>query len=130
MWGTSYWVCPFEQRGIVMDITDINRTIQELEKDSTTFENCSKLASLYIVRDRFNSGNVQNELNDILPQYTKYVDIKYRYQRGEISEKAVETQIKKVCSEISEFIQMLYSCTDMPIERKYIKNMLGGLQNL
>ena len=113
-----------------MNLVDINRTIQELEQDSTTFENCYKLASLYIVKDKFNSGKVQNELNDILPQYMKYVDIKRRYQLGEISEKAVENQIKKVCQEISEFISVLYTSTDMPIERKYIKNMIGGLQSL
>ena len=113
-----------------MDLADINKTIKELENDSTTFENCGKLASLYLVRDHFNDNKVQEELNDILPQYSKYVDIKYRYQLGEVSEKAVENQIKKVCREITEFIKTLYSCTDMPIEREYIKNMIGGLQNL
>ena len=54
-----------------MDIKDINRTIAELEQDSTTFENCEKLASLYIVRDKFS----QEEVDDILPQYLKYMDI-------------------------------------------------------
>lgn len=110
-----------------MYIKDINRTIDELEKDSTTFENCEKLASLYIVRDKFNT---QTEFDDILPQYTKYTDIKRRYQLGEVSEKLVEKQTKMVCKEISEFIHSLYSSTDIPEERTILKNMVNGLQNL
>lgn len=109
-----------------MNITDINRTIKELEEDSTTFENCEKLASLYIVRDNFN--RTTDELSDILPQYLKYVDIKRRYQLGEVSEKLVEKQIKIVCKEISDFIRALYSSTDTPEERNYIKNMIDSLQ--
>lgn len=113
-----------------MNIADINRTIKELEDDSTTFENCGKLASLYIVRDKFSKDKVQNELDDILPQYQKYVEIKRKFQFGELSEKAVENQIKAVCKEVSEFIKTLYTGTDMPIEREYIKNMLNSLQKL
>ena len=113
-----------------MQLSDIYRTISELENDSTTFENCEKLASLYIVRDQFGKDKIQEELDDILPQYRKYVDIKCRYQHGEISENAVENQIKMVCKEVSEFIRTLYTGTDMPVEREYIKNMLKSLQNL
>lgn len=110
-----------------MDIKDINRTITELENDSTTFENCAKLAHLYVVRDNFRT---HDEVDDILPQYLKYIDIKQRYQIGEVSEKLVEKQMRIVCKEISEFIQSMYSSTDMPIEREYIKNMVTSLQNM
>lgn len=122
-----------------MDIQEIINTIEQLENSATTYDNCFKLASLYTIKDNYDrqqvnedkiSDDVEQEYSDILPQYIEYVDIKRRYQLGELSEKAVETQIKKVCDEISEFIHTLYTCTDMPIEREYIKNMLGGLQNL
>ena len=73
---------------------------------------------------------VIKEYSDILPEYHKYVDIKTKYQLGEISEKAVETQIQRVCMEISEFIHTLYTGTDMSVERMYIKSMLDNLQNL
>lgn len=111
-----------------MNITDINRTIAELEEDSTTFENCEKLASLYIVRDKFNSTN--DEFDDILPQYHKYTDMKRRYQLGEVSEKAVEKQTKMVCKEISEFLHQFYSSTDLPEERNIFKSMINALQNI
>ena len=54
--------------------------------------------------------------------------MKRKYQMGEIAEAAIEKQIKVVCKEISEFIRTLYSATDMPIEREYIKKMIDGLQ--
>ncbi len=113
-------------KGDIMDVKDINRTISELEQDSTTFENCEKLAHLYIVRDNF----YQYEAEDILPQYIKYVDIKRRYQLGEVSEKLVEKQIILVCKEVSEFLRQLYSSTDLPEEREVFKSMITGLQNI
>lgn len=119
-----------------MNIEDINKTIVELENDSTTFENCQKLASLYIVRQNYlthlESGGkgIVGEYKDILPQYLKYIDVKRRYQLGEVSEKVVEKHIKLVCKEISEFIHTLYTGTDMPIERDYIRKMLTDLQTL
>lgn len=111
-----------------MNITDINRTILELENDSTTFENCYKLASLYIIRERYNRDVVEQELDEILPQYIKYRDVKRKYQLGEISENAIERQIKVVCKEVTEFINTLYASTDMPAERNCIKTMIIGLQ--
>ena len=111
-----------------MDIKDINRTIQELKEDSTTFENCERLAHLYIVKEHMN--NAEEEYEDILPQYVKYMGMKRKYQLGEIAEPAIEKQIKAVCKEISEFIHTLYTSTDMPSEREMIKSMVSGLQNL
>lgn len=119
-----------------MNIEDVESTIVKLENEDTTFENCEKLASLYIVRDYYlkslkQAGNeAEHELNDILPQYKKYVELKRRYQMSEISEKPIENSIKAVCKEISEFIKIMYQCTDMPIEREYIKKMLNNLQTL
>lgn len=119
-----------------MNIEDINSTITKLESDETTFGNCEKLASLYIVREHYLKGqneagnDVQKEIQDILPQYHKYIEIKKRYQMGETSEKVVENAIKPLCKEILELVQTLYRCTDMPEERAYIKKMVNDLQNI
>ena len=129
----------------MLNIDEINNTIIELENGVTTFDTCIKLAALYTVKERIDGSNtiiaadnkvientdeVVEEYHDILPQYHKYIDIKREYQLGKVAEQAVETQIKKVCDEISEFIHALYTGTDMPVEREHIKDMLGGLQNL
>ena len=117
----------------MLNIDEVNNTIIELENGDTTFDACIKLAALYTVKQHYKhseTDSVVSELSDILPQYRKYVNIKKRYQLGELAEIAVENQIKRVCKEISEFIHTLYSGTDMPIEREYIKDMLNGLQNL
>lgn len=119
-----------------MNIEDVDSTIAKLEEDDTTFENCEKLASLYIVREYYlrslnEPGNeVEDEIKDILPQYKKYVELKKKYQLSEISEKPIENSIKLVCKEIEELIRVLYRCTDMPIEREYIKKMLNNLADL
>lgn len=120
-----------------MDLMAIQDNIQELENDDTSVENVKELALLYIVRDNLQksleqTGNdkIIEEYTDILPQYHRYVEIKREYQLGNISQKAVETAIKKVCKEIQEFIHTMYSCTDMPKERTYIKEMIEKLQDM
>ena len=116
----------------MLNMTEVNNTIAELENADTTFTNCQKLASLYIVRDKFNTpkNSVEHELSDILPQYKSYCDIKRKYQLNELTATAVINSMQGVCKEISEFIEMLYGSTDMPEERQMILTMLDNLQLL
>lgn len=41
----------------MLDLETINNTIEELEKQEITFDICSKLASLYIIRDNLTRKN-------------------------------------------------------------------------
>lgn len=114
----------------MIDLKMINETIEELENADTTFFNCQNLAHLYIVRDHYkgasshDAASVEAELNDILPQYKKYVDIKRKYQMHDTSKEAVLMALEKVCTEIKDFIRELYNNTDMQQERDQIKNLL------
>lgn len=108
-----------------MDINAIQDTIKELELGDTTLQNVSDLANLYIVRDRLLNTDVKRELDDILPAYSDYVKVKQRYQKKEVSEGVVIKSLKYVCTEIEEFIDTLYKCTDMNKERKCIKDMIN-----
>ena len=116
-----------------MDIMAIEEAIQTLENDDTTFDNVSELASLYICRQYMNKplnlmvSSTQKELEDILPYYMKYKDIKKRYQLNQTSEGEVIQGIKNVCREIQEFIETLYSGTDMNKERLCIVKTLEQL---
>lgn len=118
-----------------MQIQAIENAIKELESAETTVKNVAELADLYIIRDHHynlqNSRNStsENELKDILPQYKEYVRIKRRYQRGETGEEPVITAMQGVCRELVEFIGALYSCTDLPEERKKIKSMIQFLNS-
>ena len=125
----------------MLNITEITNTIAELENGDTTFANCQKLASLYIVRDNFNKEDMQevqtqqvveveHELSDILPQYQKYCEIKRKYQMNEVTENAVINSIDNVCREIAEFLQTLYGSTDMQEERDAIKTMLAEVNTI
>lgn len=116
-----------------MDIQLIEDAIETLVNSDTTYDNVQELASLYIVHENLNSplkpmvDGVNNELEDILPYYIKYRDIKRKYQFNQTTEGEVIQGMKKVCKELAEFIDALYSGTDMNKERLCIKNMLVQL---
>ena len=111
----------------MLDIQQITDTINELEQGDTTFDNCIKLSSLYIVRDNFKSDETTNELDDILPQYRKYCEVKREYQLGNTSKDNVIVAMDRVCKEITEFINSLYSHTDMQEERDLLSSYLKSV---
>ncbi len=120
-----------------MDITAIEDNIRKLENTATTVDNVRELAFLYIVHDHLKNQNlrvgsdiINDEFEDILPEYRKYVEIKRKYQLGELPEIEVKRSIKRVCKEVYEFIHTLYCCTDMPAERDCIDNLLAKLNKL
>lgn len=126
-----------------MDIELIEDTIEELEQDATSFENCEKLASLYICR-LFNknanmslldtSDNVStiiehSELHDILPAYCKYIETKKRYQQFEVVDKMLIYAMEDVCQEIIDFVAELYHNTETQAERVLITDMITNLRS-
>jgi len=116
-----------------MDIQTIEEQIDLLENSDTTYDNVQELASLYIVYENLKHpvktmvDGVNDELQDILPYYLKYREVKRRYQLNQTSEGEVIRSIKNVCVEITEFINALYSGTDMNKERLCIKDMISQL---
>lgn len=116
-----------------MDIQAINEAIEELEKDDTTVDNVSELASLYIVKEHLSNScmptisSVEKELMDILPSYKKYCDIKRQYQLNLLPRKSVVNGMRGICIEIEEFINTLYSSTDTAEERHLLHNTLQQL---
>ena len=117
----------------MLDLEMIDNTIKELENDDTNFVNCQKLASLYIVRQYYeppkdlNSTAVEQELNDILPKYRQYCEVKKRYQLNQATNQQVIDVLKDLCREIQEFYHTLYSGTDMPEERDELLNLVKSL---
>lgn len=115
----------------MLDLNEVNKTIDELEAGPTTFDSCMKLASLYTVRDHISSfytmNTVEEEYYDILPSYRRYCETKKKYQRKEVTKEAVIDDIAQVTKEIYEFITTLYSSTDMPEERDEILKTLRRL---
>lgn len=119
-----------------MDMYMIDDTIDELENSDTNFANCDKLAMLYIIKDHYKKyppvlrglyDEVEEELNDIAPQYKRYCDIKRKYQLKEISKEPVIESMKLLSEEIEQFIKILYSSTDMTEERQILSSTLNKL---
>lgn len=123
----------------MLDLELIDNTIEELEADDTNFNNCFKLASLYIIKDYHKSSQpeiendsflrVHKELDDILPHYEVYCKLKTDYQLGKIGKEPVIQSLASVSKEIEEFIQTLYNSTDMPEERELLQNMADRISH-
>ena len=116
-----------------MNLEDIKYEIEILETEEFTAENVDELASLYIVYDYMKRGlnrtsdGIEKELKDILPSYRRYCESKRRYQLGESNEGEVIHDLNLLCKEISEFIESLYSGTDMNKERIYIRKEISKI---
>ena len=121
----------------------IEDTIEELEQDATSFENCEKLASLYICRLFNKNANMSlldtsdsvstiiehSELHDILPAYCKYIETKKRYQQFEVVDKMLIYAMEDVCQEIIDFVAELYHNTETQAERVLITDMITNLRS-
>ena len=112
----------------MLDLSEINSAIEELENTITTYDTCIKLSALYNVKNHMLTDTVEQELDDILPQYKKYCNIKRKYQLNELSKDNIIYAMENVCKEIEEFIQVLYSNTDTNEERNLIKKMIEKLK--
>lgn len=112
-----------------MNIDSINSMINDYERAETSLSNIRNLSALYNVRKYLKESvdNTTNELDDILPSYLKYVNIKRDYQRHKISEEPVYTEMKNLCKEIREFISSLYKCTDTQRERNILTTALKDM---
>lgn len=127
----------------MLDLELIEETIDELEHDATSFENCEKLASLYICREMNKNANMKLsdtsndvsynneyiELSEILPAYIKYVDTKKRYQQFEVVDKMLIYAMTDLCREITEFIGDLYHNTETEAERALIVEMITNMRS-
>lgn len=116
-----------------MDIIAIKEAIQDLENSETSADNVSELAALYICLDKLETRKetivdaVESELEDILPYYLKYRQTKRRYQLKKATDSEVLQGIRDVCKEFREFIDTLYSNTDMHRERLTIKRTIRDI---
>lgn len=108
----------------MIDLIEIENTIEELENGKTTFDTCMKLSSLYIIRDKFIKDDVVKEYNDILPEYYSYRNLKKKFQLGEVNRQCVLTSLSNLCDEINEFISTLYSSIDIVEEQEILNNKL------
>ena len=107
-----------------MENNALNAKIEQMEQSELTMDIYRDLAVLYIIKDHLDKQNpVVSELRDVLPEYRKYIDIKRKYQRKELTESAVILAMQNVCTEIKQFVRTLYSSTDMPEEREQIRRI-------
>ena len=118
-----------------MSAEGISNAIDTLISHGISENNVVTLAALYDIRDRLSTQNsppdvTENELDDILPCYRSYKEVKRKYQLGETGKEPVIDSFRLLCSEIREFIQTLFSGTDTPQEREQLKELLKELHQI
>lgn len=115
--------------GEIMNLKSINDAIIELENSKSTYDNVQELSALYIVREHLKQTPdiVEKELNDILPCYRQYINIKRDYQIGRATDDLLVNSMENVCKEITEFIETLYNNTELLKERLKIEKMIKEL---
>lgn len=118
-----------------MNLTEVNEAIKELQESSLTLSNARNLSALINVRDYLQNStqrkpdSLERELNDILPQYREYCNIKRGYQLGKLSDTDLIVAMRHVCKEIKDFLLLLYENTEIAQERTQLKAMLEEIQN-
>ena len=116
----------------MLNLVEVQNTIKELENGETTFATCQKLASLYIVRKFYSPESeqieeVSTEIDDILPAYQQYCEVKRQFQLQKLPDTSVIRAMKSVCTELKDLIMVIYSNSDMENERQQLKNLLIDL---
>lgn len=122
----------------MLDMELIEDSIAELEQDATSYENCIRLASLYICREinknrnmsvLDTSNDVSHDSNDLFSTYNKYIDAKMRYQQYEVVDKMLIYAMSNLCHELTDFISNLYHNTETTAERALIVEMINNLRS-
>ena len=114
----------------MIDLTEVENTINELQSGQTTFDSCQKLASLFIVRDYLTRNDeVIVEYHDILPSYSKYVECKKKYQLNRDSIENVENAFNTLLQEIYEFLDILYISTENTQERVSMMSVIDRFKD-
>ena len=117
-----------------MNLVEVNKEINELLNSPLTLSNARNLSALIIVQSYLQNAiqskpdSLEQELNDILPRYKEYCEVKQRYQRNQASDDELIIAIRRVCKEVKEFLLILYQNTDLQIERTMIKNMVSEVR--
>jgi len=122
----------------MLDMELIEDSIEELENSEMTYENCIRLASLYICRDSNKNRNmsaldtsnsVSHDSKDLFSTYNKYIDTKKRYQQYEVVDKMLIYAMTNLCQDLTDFISNLYHNTETTAERALIVEMINNLRS-
>ena len=118
-----------------MNLKEVNEAINELLNGPLTLSNARNLSALIVVQSYLQNAvqskpdSLEQELNDILPRYKEYCEVKRDYQLGKIPKDDIIISMRRVCKEVNEFLLSLYENTETAEERTMLKTMLKDVQN-
>jgi len=118
-----------------MNLKEVNEATKELLNSPLTLSNARNLSALITIQSYMKNAiqskpdGLEQELNDILPQYKEYCNIKRGYQLGKLSDTDLIVAMRHVCKEIKDFLLLLYENTEIAQERTQLKAMLKEIQD-
>lgn len=114
----------------MLDIKEIEEAIQELEQGDATYTSCSKLASLYIVRDKLTNkvdlvpeSDIDEQIEDIQGLFVNYMKERNIANLNLMLDATYKmiSELYHTCSDPNErllfkkFIQNVYSITSTTV---------------
>lgn len=109
----------------MLNLEEINNTIEELECGDTTFSACSKLASLYIVRDKLSEkvdlvpeSNIDEQISDIQNLFVTYM-----------RDRTI-TNLNNMLDSTYKMISELYHTCSDPNERNIFHKFIDSISNI
>lgn len=109
----------------MLDINEIEEAIEELEQGDATYTSCSKLASLYIVRDKLSEkvdlvpeSNIDEQIADIQGLFVAYM-----------RDRNIANLNNMLDSTYKMISELYHTCTD-PNERNIFHKFIDSLSSI
>lgn len=106
----------------MLNVKDIEASIEYYEKQPSSLENCRILADLYTCKRYANISH--KEKLPILNSYKSYIEAKKSYQLKRTEKSTIIEEMQTLSTDIEDFFFLLYRNTETELEREILKNTL------
>lgn len=109
----------------MLNIKDIEASIEYYEKQPSSLENCRILADLYTCKKYANIS--YKEKIPFLGSYRSYMEAKKSYQLKRTEKSTIIEEMQALSVEMEDFFFLLYRNTETESEREILKNTLDKI---
>ena len=109
----------------MINLKDIDASIEYYENQPTSLETCRILADLYVCRDNANCEKVYDM--PLISSYNKYVRTKRTYQLYNTDKEILLSDMSELSTEISNLISLLLQNSETEQERDILKTEITNV---
>ena len=108
------------------------KNIQDMKSKEPTPQNMRDIALLELwlssntqkAVPNVSTVKIQNEINDILPAYVEYIEVKRKRMLKEVTDEKVLFTLQTLVNELQDLIEMIYRNTETCEEREILTRFL------